>query len=369
MVGARDSDDRPLQGVRAALRHSTGVGAKATMITMQAFQRTTGRALLMGALIAAANCRGPDLIAPPETLQIQPELAVLPQLGRSTGTLTGTESSCLFMTVDGGWDGVCDAYAIAVTSPGILEADVRWAADAPLVAFLKSTSGRQIEISCCGTPLTLRAPVQPGAYRLEIVYVGRPPGYPRIGKVDYEVSTRVVQPGPEDSANVRVILLADAARTQRLAVGRIEVIDGPFAGRVAAFDPATGTYDIAGLIYGYTRLLVSADRFRADTVTVPVGVSVSQEVVLTRLVPLSGADHTLGGMTWATHNTAYDDAKIEILDGPQAGIFTFSEPEWGFYRLEGLAGGTIRVRASREGVTSITQTVRVSGRTLLDFRW
>lgn len=53
----------------------------------------------------------------------------------------------------------------------------------------------------------------------------------------------------------------------------------------------------------------------------PIGVSVAQEIVLTRLVPLVDAIHNLEGVTWASANSAYGGVKVEILDGPHAGVW------------------------------------------------
>jgi hypothetical protein len=113
----------------------------------------------------------------------------------------------------------------------------------------------------------------------------------------------------------------------------------------------------------------SADRFAAATIRVPVGVSVAQEIVLTRLVPLVGATHRLSGVAWASAKTAYVGVKVEILDGPHAGVFTFTDEFFGMYSFEGLSAGPVHVRASMSGLVPQTLAVNVFGYTKLDFRW
>ncbi|MGH7469743.1 MAG: Ig-like domain-containing protein [Longimicrobiales bacterium] len=289
-----------------------------------------------------------------------------------SGRITGTESECRFMTVDGGWGGVCHQFDMAMPSSGSLETTVRWSAGAPLVVFVKTASGAaQIDLTCCGnSPATLVVPVEAGAsYRVEVAYAGRPAGYPRINPVNYTLETRLFPAGDERSATLRAILFADLARTQRLSSGRVEILDGPLAGSAAVFDSITGMYDLGGLPRGFAQIRASADGFNAATIKVPVGVSLAQEVVLGRLVPLVGAIHKLGGMMWASANSAYAGVKVEILDGPHAGVFTFSDENFGMYQFEGLSPGLIHVRASKDGLASQTQAVLVNGFTTLHFRW
>ncbi|MGH7459504.1 MAG: hypothetical protein ACREMA_00570 [Longimicrobiales bacterium] len=287
-----------------------------------------------------------------------------------SGTITGAESECRFVTSQGGWGGVCDVFDIAIPSDGNLETTVRWSGNGGLVTFVKTVTGTQIDMACCGPPLTLQIPVEAAtSYRLELAYAGRPPGYPSITPVSYVLETRLLAPGAAGPANLRTILFAEASRTQRLSFGRVELLDGPRAGSVAVFDPVSGTYDLRDLPSGYARIRVSADGFLPATIKVPIGVSVPQEIVLTRLAPLEGAVHSLGGMLWASENSAYGGVKVEILDGPHAGAFTFSDDDFGFYFFQNLTPGLIHVRASREGLATLTQAVTVSGATTLSFRW
>ena len=288
-----------------------------------------------------------------------------------SGTITGLEPECHFTTEDGGWGGVCDAYEISVESTGTLETSVSWTDLVPLIVFVKTSTGRQIDMTCCSSPqTTIAVPVDSGSsYRLEVAYAGRPPGYPSIAPVKYALTTRLLSPPDTATTSSRMILYADATRTQRMSTGRVEIIEGSYAGTTATFDSVGGTYGFRGLPRSYVQIRASADLFHSVTERVPIGVNVAQSVVLERLVPLVGATHTLAGMTWASANSAYAGVKVEILDGPHAGAFTFSLDDWGSYHFQSLSPGRIRVRASREGLAPQTLEVTVSGTTILHFRW
>ena len=64
---------------------------------------------------------------------------------------------------------------------------------------------------------------------------------------------------------------------------------------------------------------------------------------------------------WFCGVTACAGVKIEIVDGPLAGVFTFTDDGFGFYDFNGLPPGTIQVRASRLGLQS-RDTQRDCGR-------
>ena len=142
-----------------------------------------------------------------------------------TGTITGIEPECRFTNVDGGWGGVCHAFAITVPTDGVLEITARWNA-AFLVLFLKTSGGAQIDMGCCSSPAaTFQAPVEAGlTYTIELAYGGRPAGYPTIEPVSYTLQTRLLSTEDQPPAGVRVILFGDETRTQRLSSGRVEVV-------------------------------------------------------------------------------------------------------------------------------------------------
>ena len=323
-------------------------------------------------LLIIAGCLGNEgsaLDPPADTNEGAPRTIALGQ--SVSDTITGTEPECLFTTLDGGWGGVCHAFDITAPTSGILETTVRWSADATLVVFMKTAGREQLDMTCCRSrTTTLRVPVEAELrYRIEVAYIGRPAGYPRIPPVPYVLEARLVPPDARERVTLRSFLIADETRTQRLSSGRIEVIEGPFAGTAAVFDSTTGTYGLTGLPHGYVRIRASAELFEAVTMRVPAGVNVTQEIVLRRLVPLPDARHGLGGMTWASANAAYTGVKVEILDGPHAGAFTFSDEHFGMYYIGGLSPGFMRVRASIAGREPQTLGVTVSGSTRLDFRW
>ena len=330
------------------------------------------RAMNSLALLGAAACLDPESPSASTGLPIPPVISGPRKIAvgeNVTDTITGADSECRFTTENGGWGGLCHAFEIPVQTGGILETIVT--SEGPLSVFVKTSEGGQIDMGCCSAAaLRLAVPAEEGAhYRLEVAYVGRPPGYPNSVRVPYAMTTRLLAPDTVVSASLRAILYADATRTQRMATGRVEIMDGPFAGTAATFDTVAGTYDIRGVPRGYVQIRASADHFGPVTVRVPIGVSVAQSIVLTRLVPLADDSHSLSGMTWASPNSAYTGVKVEILDGPHAGVFTFSLDDWGMYDFRGLTPGRIRVRASKDGLKPQTLEVMVSGTTRLDFRW
>src|SRR5262249_20398953 len=134
----------------------------------------------------------------------------------------------------------------------------------------------------------------------------------------------------------------------------------------------SGLYVFPSLPAGYVQVLASADGFSSLTENVPVGTSVPRELVLQRQEPLENATNTLTGLALASGSStgpysAYIGVKIEILDGPLAGVFTFTDEFFGGYYFSGLPPGEIRVRASAERLQTQTLSVVVAGNSRLDF--
>ncbi len=288
-----------------------------------------------------------------------------------SGAITSSDSTCRFTTVAGGWDGLCNAFNVTAPATGTLVATARWAADAPLAMFFKTAAGEQIDLLCCGSPMAGRVPVEAGTtYRVELAYVGRPAGYPNVQSVPYTVETALI---PADAAQPRgtlsAIIFGDSSRTQRLSRARLQVADGPAVGRVAQFNDATGLYEIPDLPAGFVQIRASASGFAAIDARLPVGSNIARELVLQRSEPLVDATHALGGQAFAagSTNTSYPGVKIEILDGPLAGIFTFTDEFFGEYSFRGLPPGVIQVRASSERLQTQTVSVEVSGNTTRNF--
>jgi len=93
------------------------------------------------------------------------------------------------------------------------------------------------------------------------------------------------------------------------------------------------------------------------------------EILLQRTVPLVDSTHELWGMVPApgSQNSFLIRVKIEILDGPLAGVFTFTDDDMAMYVLRSLPPGPIQVRAS---YGALTQTVSIdlsAHSTRLDF--
>jgi hypothetical protein len=291
------------------------------------------------------------------------------QLGhRLVGEIHARDPECLFMTVGGGWGGLCDAFEVTVPAHGTLLTAVQWSADAPFALFLKTPAGEQIDMICCGSPMVLQSSADSGVvYRLELAYVGRPSSYPQIPSVYYTIEAALLPVEAQSARGLRAIVFGDPARTQWLSRARLEVVQGALSGTVAHFH--NGAYDLVGLPAGFVEIRLSADGFDTVTKRLPVGAKTARELVLRRSKAFPSAN-SLSGLTRvaeaSTNNFTYEGVMVEILDGPLAGVFTFSD-EFGVYELRSLAAGLTRLRASRAGLQPQELSVTVSGDTGLDF--
>ena len=100
-----------------------------------------------------------------------------------------------------------------------------------------------------------------------------------------------------------------------------------------------------------------------------VGAQWPRELVLQRTVPLSGADHGLNGIVTpaGSPNTLLTRVKIEVVDGPLAGVFTFTDDDSGTYMLRSLPTGIVQVRASYGGRTQTVTVDLAASMTYLPF--
>lgn len=291
------------------------------------------------------------------------------------GTIRGSDPECQFTTEAGRWDGVCQQFELIFLTDGTLDAMLQDGPGSPVTVFLKTATGEQIDMACCGPPSRIRVPVKANmGYRLEVAYSGRPPGYPNMAPINFSVLVQLFDVGTQPRESLRVILYADATRTQRLATGHLEVVDGPVAGSEVRFNEQEGLYETE-LPPGFVHVRAGAPGFTAVVIEMAVGTSIAHQVVLARREPLVDATHQLIGGAYVYPSkpgdaafSLYGRVKIEILDGPQAGLFTFTEDDWGFYEISGLVPGLVRVRASRTDLETELATVTVSGPfTKLDF--
>jgi hypothetical protein len=311
--------------------------------------------------------------APPAPPALSPEPAqphTIEAGATITGTITSQDGECLFFGDMEGWGGLCNSFDITFPASGTLGAILRWSADAPLVLFLKTATGEQIDLSCCNSPVAMQLPVDSGVtYRLEVAYTGRPPGYPNIQPVSYILETALLPPDSQSSRALQAIVYGDDGKTQRLPSARLVIAEGPSAGTVATFDETTGLYEFAGLPPGYARIIASASGFIESILLLPVGTNLPRQVVLRRREPLPNATGSLSGVAWvdASRTAAYTGVKIEILDGLLAGAFTFTDDNMALYSLRGLPLGPMQVRASSASLQSQTLSVVVSENGRLDF--
>jgi hypothetical protein len=290
-----------------------------------------------------------------------------------TGVITGTELPCSFVAVDGGWGGACEIFELLASASGTLTVTLR--SDTGLALFVRTGFGDQVDMACCESPLSVHVPVRPGSvYGLDVAYIGRPPGYPVITPVSFTLETSLFTGAAQPNGTIRAFVFGDPAKTQRLSGVRLEVLDGQRAGAVAEFDPLTGMYEVRDVPIGFVRVSALAEGFLQLTTAVSVGLQVPYELVLQRVTAQPGTSG-LWGIMYAypskpgdTTYSAYGGVKAEILDGPLAGSFAFSnDDDNGIYFIRNLPAGLVHVRASMRGLETQTKEVVVSGETRLDF--
>jgi hypothetical protein len=182
-----------------------------------------------------------------------------------------------------------------------------------------------------------------------------------VPTVAYTIETSLVTGDSQQRGDFRAIVFGDTTRTQRLAQARVEVLDGPSAGEVARFDEVSGLYELLDLPAGFIHVRESAPGFNPVEEQLPVGTELPREVVLTRTAPLPDGTHELSGMVPVpgSSNSFLAHVKVEILDGPLAGVFTFTDDDGAEYVLRSLPPGMMRVRASY-GSMSDTVSVDIS---------
>jgi len=275
-----------------------------------------------------------------------------------SGTIT-PQSICKFARNDPRFDDLCDTFSVTAPENGTLVAAVRLTPDAATVLRFRTATGEVIDVFCCSTT-TGRVPVQAGSVvQIELAYVGRPTGYPSsVAPVGYTIETSLETGGLQQRGDLRAIVFGDTTRTQRLAQARVEALDGPSAGHVARFDEVSGLYELLDLPAGFIHVRTSAPEFEPVEQEIAVGTQLPREVVLTRIAPLPDSTHQLSGMVPVpgSSNSFFTHAKVEILDGPLAGVFTFTDDDMGEFSLRSLPLGMMRVRAS---YWSMSETVSV----------
>jgi len=286
-----------------------------------------------------------------------------------SGTIT-SQSICKFARNDPRSDDLCYTYSITAPENGTLVAAVRLTPDAATVLRFRTAAGEVIDVFCCSTT-TGRVPVQAGSVvQIELAYVGRPPGYPSsVPPAAYTLETSLVTGDLQRRGDLRAIVFGDTMRTQRLAQARVEVLEGPSAGQVARFDEASGVYELLDLPAGFVHVRTSLPSFNPVEEQLIVGAQWPRELVLQRIAPLIGAEHTLYGMVTrsGSPNALLIRVKIEVVDGPVAGVFTLTDDDSGIYTLSSLPAGVVQVRASYGGRTQ-TLSVDLSTRmTQLNF--
>jgi hypothetical protein len=299
----------------------------------------------------------------------QPSGAIIPLGEPVSGTIT-SQSICKFAGNDARSDDLCYTFSVTAPENGTLVAAVRLTPDAATVLRFRTATGEVIDWFCCSTT-TGRVPVQSGSVvQIELAYVGRPPGYPSsVPTIAYTIETSLETGGLQQRGDLRAIVFGDTTRTQRLAQARVEVLDGPLTGQVARFNEVSGLYELLDQPPGFIHVRASAPGFNPVEEQLPVGTELPRELVLQRTVPLVGAEHALDGtVTLAgSPNTLLIRVKIEIVDGPVAGVFTFTDDDSGTYMLRSLPAGIVQVRASYGGRTQTLSVDLSASMTYLPF--
>jgi hypothetical protein len=249
---------------------------------------------------------------------------------------------------------------------GTLTVAVRSSDGAPTAHMLRfrTDAGVLVDAFCC-VPRTGRTAAHQGVpIQVEIAYVGRPAGYPSsVVPVAYTLEASLTTGDLQERSSARALIFGDATRSQMLPDARVEILDGPAAGQVATFEPASGFYRLDNLAAGFVRVRASAPGFEPLEQEISVATELPREVVLTRTVPPPDSTHELNGNAPqpGSSNAYLTHVKVEILDGPLAGVFTFTDEDMGIYELRSLPPGMMRVRASHGGLSD-TVSVDISGR-------
>lgn len=153
------------------------------------------------------------------------------------------------------------------------------------------------------------------------------------------------------------------ALSSPLGQARIEIRDAASAGGSAISD-ANGRFRVEGLSLGFYTIEISLDGFVTLQNTMTLGGAVHEarrDFELSRQ-GVDRATYEVFGMVWVKGGegrSAYVDAKVEVLDGPEAGLTAMSD-EMGMYSLKGVRPGTLQIRASRGGASE-TKTVTLAG--------
>jgi hypothetical protein len=281
-----------------------------------------------------------------------------------------SQSICQFGRNDPRSDDLCYTFSVTAPENGTLVAAVHLTPDAATVLRFRTAAGEVIDTFCCSTT-TGRVPVQAGSVvQIELAYVGRPSGYPSsVAPVAYTIETSLVTGDLQPRGDFQVIVFGDATRTQRLPQARVEVLDGPSAGQVARFVEASGVYELLDLPAGFIHVRASASGFNPVEEQLIVGAQWPRELVLQRTDPLMGAQHTLYGWVGlsSSPSSRLIRVKIEIVDGPMAGVFTLTDDDMGEYGLSSLPAGIVQVRASYGGRTQTLSVDLSASMTYLPF--
>jgi hypothetical protein len=340
-------------------------------MSMQPFARAALVRLLVSCLVVVSGCdksprsqSSPTAPSAPETPPPPPVSGETIRLGDPISGTISSDSRCKFAhTTDPRFAELCNVYTVVPPEDGTLTIALRTIDHEALVLRFRTPAGDLVDTFCCA-PVTGKTAAHGGVpMQIEVEYVGRPGGYPSsVSPVSYTVEPSLITGDLQGRGNARALVFGDATRTQMLPDARLEISDGPGAGQVAGFEPRTGLYTFYNLPVGFLHIRASAPGFEPVEQEISVGTELSPAIVLARTVPLPDSTHELGGHVPepGSPNAWLTGVKVEILDGPLAGVFTLTDDDMGIYVLRSLPPGVITVRATY-GALSDTETVDISG--------
>ena len=135
-------------------------------------------------------------------------------------------------------------------------------------------------------------------------------------------------------------------------------IEAMHGGRVvaSATTDTGGSYTLTGLIAQEYVLSLSKVGYNARTSDVIIAADTTRDLVMDRnRVTLTGVARDAPPCS----GLAIDSALVQVLDGPDAGKSSLTDRAGFEYSIAGVAWGTFRVRASRDGYTTSDVTVTV----------
>ena len=169
-------------------------------------------------------------------------------------------------------------------------------------------------------------------------------------------------PGPAPQTYTLAGVVRASPLDETVAGAGIEAMHG---GRVvaSATTDGSGFYTLTGLIAQEYVLSLSKVGYNARTSDVIIAADTTRDLVMDRnRVTLTGIARDAPPCP----GLAIDSALVQVLDGPDAGKSSLTDRSGLEYSIAGVAWGTFRVRASRDGFATSDVTVTVSASNIVN---